>query len=208
MPILTRLFSRSPPDDPIRYGDFLGARAAFVAQKTVLDYCRVKAGREEARIFADPDFLSALTHCRWRVYLGALSDVAALAEAWLRPHCAGREAALIEALVAWHRAILAASPPPESQAEAAAGAAIALPGRLAGLQLQPPRAANRLPLESEAPLFATLPVHPEQRPGEAVAIRGALRFHIVATQQDMERGFRPVPLAAALLKSAPYRIDT
>ena len=49
--------------------------------------------------------------------------------------------------------------------------------------------ANQLPLLAEAPLFATLPIHPDQRKGETPAIRGALRFHVVSTQQEMERRF-------------------
>jgi hypothetical protein len=34
--------------------------------------------------------------------------------------------------------------------------------------------------------------------GESVAIKGALRFHIVSTQQEMERGFDRPRLALAL----------
>jgi hypothetical protein len=49
-----------------------------------------------------------------------------------------------------------------------------------------------------APLLATLPIHPDQRIGETPSIRGALRFHIVTTQQEMERGFDAPALAAAL----------
>lgn len=199
---LARLFGQGPSADPAAFRSFLSARAAFVAQKTVLDYCRVKAGRDEARLFADPDFRTALDHCRWQVYFASLSDVAALAEAWLRPHLPGRENALHRALCAWHEATLTDQAVPEPEREAAEGAIRALPGRLAALQLDPPIIAGRLPLAAEAPLFATLPVHPDQRRGEGPAIRGALRFHIVAAQQDMERGFAPAGLAEALARDA------
>ena len=167
----------------------------------MLDYCRVKAGRNEASLFADPDFRTALTHCRWQVYLAALSDMAALAEAWLRPAAdgAGATEALAEGLVALHAAALGETPPPEAEAEAARAMAAALPGHLAGLRLVPPHPANLLPLLAEAPLFATLPIHADQRRGEGPAIRGALRFHVVSTQQEMERRFDRVALAHHLM---------
>ncbi|MCX7374591.1 MAG: hypothetical protein NTW56_19525 [Alphaproteobacteria bacterium] len=70
--------------------------------------------------------------------------------------------------------------------------------RLAEAQRSPPPMANHLPLMAEAPLLATIPIHAEQRVGETVAIKGALRFHIVSTQQEMERGFDGPKLALAL----------
>lgn len=170
-----------------------------MAQKTVLDYCRVKAGRSESKMFADPDFQVALSHCRWQVYLSTLSDVAAIAEAWLRPAVPpGDRPALVEALLRLHLAALAAAPAPPEEAAAAAATAAALAGHLSALQLAPPRPANLLPLLAEAPLFATLPIHAEQRKGEAPSIRGALRFHIVWTQQEMERRFDRAGLATRL----------
>jgi hypothetical protein len=196
--LIARLLRRARSADPSGFGEFLKARGAFVAQKTVLDYCRVKAGRDEQRTFADPDFQAALQHCRWQVFLGALADVTAMAEAWLRPHLPpGRnpEAALAAGLALLHDAALATEPPPPEEAEAAAAAARALPGHLHALQLRPPLPANRLPLLAEAPLFATLPVHADQRVGEAPAIRGALRFHLVSAGQEMERLFDPAALA-------------
>ncbi|HYF08957.1 MAG TPA: hypothetical protein VD970_15145 [Acetobacteraceae bacterium] len=195
---MSHLFGRRRSQDPREFGTFLARQSAFIAQKTVYDYCRVKAGRDEVRLFNDPDFKAALNHCRWQVYFSALSDVAALAEAWLRPAVQGREEALRSALVAWHEATLADQAVPPDEREAAEAARLALPGHLAGLQLDPPYPAHRLPLQAEAPLLATLPVHEDQRRGEGPAIRGALRFHIVSAQQDMERSFDREALARAL----------
>jgi hypothetical protein len=70
-----------------------------------------------------------------------------------------------------------------------------------------PQPANLLPLLAEAPLFATLPIHPDQRKGERPAIRGALRFHLVSTQQEMERRFDRAGLTAALLAAGPGMVD-
>ena len=37
-------------------------------------------------------------------------------------------------------------------------------------------------MAEEAPLFAALPIHADQRKGEGLAICGALQFHIISTQ--------------------------
>ncbi|MFL1462332.1 hypothetical protein ACI6QG_09030 [Roseococcus sp. DSY-14] len=177
---------------------FLHRQAAFVAQKTVLDYCRVKAGRNERRHFADRDFQAALEHCRWQVFLAAAADLALVLEAALRPHAPGREAALAAGLAAAHAAALREEPAPEAERAALEDALRALPHHLAAAQAAPPRPSSSRPMLAEPVLFATLPVHPEQRRDESPAIRGALRFHLVSSEQEFERRFDVAALAAAI----------
>jgi hypothetical protein len=186
---LLDFFRRRREASPAALQGFLHAQAAYVAQKTVLDYCRVKAGRSEKQLFSDPDFQAALAHCRWQVFFAAMTDVTALIEAHLRPHAPGAEEALRAALVRLHHAALDAEPPPPDEAQAAADAREAVAQHLARIQLEPPLPAHRLPLLAEPVLFATLPVHAEQRQGESLAIKGALRFQVVSTQQEVERRF-------------------
>ncbi|MFM7420417.1 MAG: hypothetical protein ACKO54_12080, partial [Alphaproteobacteria bacterium] len=185
MRFLRRLLGSPPSPEPEAFGAFLHRQGAFVAQKTVLDYCRVKIGRNEKAFFGNADFQAALNHCRWQVFLAAQSDVMALAEAWLRPFWRGQEPLLLESLVALHADFMADDTPPEEEKAAFAASLTALPGHLAGLQLAAPHDARTLPLLAEAPLFATLPIHADQRKDEGPAIRGALRFHMVSTQQEM-----------------------
>jgi hypothetical protein len=196
---LGRLFRRRPrAATPDALEAFLARQAAFVTQKTVIDYCRVKAGRAEQQTFADPDFKAALRHCRWQTFAGAVQDVTALAEAWLRPHVPGREAALAVGLVAMAARVIDAATVPPEEHDGLQQVKDALPRHLASLQEKPAFGADRLPLLAEAPLLATLPIHADQRIGETPSIRGALRFHIVTTQEEMERGFDAAGLAARL----------
>lgn len=196
---LGRLFRRPPTGSPAAFETFLERQAAFVAQKTVIDYCRVKAGRSEHEMFRNPDFQAALRHCRWQTYGGAVQDVVAMAEAWLRPHVPGREEALAAGLAELAARVVDAAPAPAEERDGLERAKGALVHHLAGLQQRPPFGADRLPLQAEAPLLATLPIHPDQRIGETPSIRGALRFHIVTSQQEMERAFDPAALSAALV---------
>lgn len=198
---LRRLFTKDLSAEPVVFATFLGRQAAFVAQKSVLDYCRVKAGRQESLIFADPAFQAALLHCRWQTFAASAQDLVALAEAWLRPHALGREAQLAAALARLGHTALTADPPPHEELETIGTATASLPQHLAMLQREPPHTAPTLPLLAETPLLATLPIHPEQRRGETPAIRGALRFLVVSAQQEMERGFAPNKLAGRLMET-------
>jgi hypothetical protein len=197
---LSRLVTRGRETAPEALRAFLARQSAYVTQKTVLDYCRVKAGRHEREMFADADFQLALRHCRWQTFAGAAQDLTAMAEAWLRPHAAGREAALAAALTDMAARILDEAPVPAEERESLEGAKAALGRHLALLQDAPPHSADRLPLLAEAPLLATLPIHADQRIGETPSIRGALRFHIVSSQQEMERVFDAPALVTNMLQ--------
>lgn len=199
---LDRIFGRAAASDPALLETFLGRQAAFVAQKTAMDYCRVKAGRREREMFADPDFVAALKHCRWQTFAGAVLDLCALAEAFLRPHAGSSRLALADALAAMGRRILLQAPAPPEERTALEDAAARIDRHLAAMQAAPPSSADKLRLEAEAPLLATLPIHPDQRIGETPSIRGALRFHIVTTQQELERGFAAEALATRLVGAA------
>jgi len=203
---LLDLFRQRRSAAPSDMARFLQSQSAYVAQKTVLDYCRVKAGRREREYFTNAEFLSALAHCRWQVFFASLADVTALLEAHLRPHAAGREALLGERLAALHHTALLVEPPPPEEAPSAADARDALPLHLVRLQAAAAHAATSLPLLAEPVLFATLPIHADQRRGEGVAIRGALRFQIVTTQQELERRFDAPALARALTQRAQHDI--
>jgi len=120
----------------------------------------------------------------------------------------GREAALAAALSAIGTRLLAEADAPAAERPALDAVADSLARILMLRQDQPPLPADRLPLSAEAPLLATLPIHPDQRRGETPAIRGALRFHIVTTQQEMERAFAPAALARRLISHDSARAAT
>lgn len=181
------------------FAAFLAAQGAFVAQKTVMDYCGVKLGVNWQKAQAEPVFAELLADCRWRVYFAAQGDVAAMAESWLRPVVSGREGALAEALAALAAEAVRRAAVPERLAAEAEAAAAGYAARLARCQLAAPAPANTLTLDAGPVLLETLPIHPDLRKGERVSILGGLRMHIVAAQQEMERQFAPAPLAAALI---------
>jgi hypothetical protein len=205
MSLLARLFGRrraAEVADVRTFAAFLAAQGAFVAQKTVMDYCGVKLGVNWQKAQAEPEFAELLADCRWRVYFAAQGDVAAMAESWLRPFAPGRETALAEALAGLAAEAVSRAAVPERLAAEAEAARASYAARLAQRQLAAPLPANALVLDAGPVLLATLPIHPDLRKGERVSILGGLRMHIVAAQQEMERRFAPAPLALALTAGA------
>ena len=206
MTLLGRWFARrraAGTADPGAFAAFLAAQGAFVAQKTVMDYCGVKLGVNWQRAQTEPVFAELLADCRWRVYFAAQADVAAMAESWLRPFARGRERALAEALAGLAAAAVRRAGAPERLAAEAEAAAAGFAARLARRQLAAAAPANTLALDAGPVLLETLPIHPDLRHGERVSILGGLRMHMVAAQQEMERQFAPAPLAAVLTAERP-----
>ncbi len=195
--MLGRLLRRTKSADPDRFAAFLAARGAYLAQKTVLDYCAVKLGVNWNNALHDPVFTEPLAVCRWRTYLATQGDVAAMAEGWIRPHAA-EPVALIAPISGMAEAAIRTAGVPEPFREEAEAAIVALPARLARLQLAPPRSVTEMTMESAPVLLETLPIHPNLRQGETPAILGALRMHLVSAEQELERQFDPAGLAAAL----------
>jgi hypothetical protein len=187
--------------DPAAFQAFLGSRAAFIAQKTVLDYCGVKFGVQWGRLQADPNFAAALGHCRWAVFWPTAADLTLAAGRWLLPHAA-HPAALAEALGQLGSAALDQAGAAGDAADRAA-AQLALRARLAALPDEPPLGPAQMALAAAPVLLETIPVHPDQRKGERAAILGGLRMNLIAMLQDMERAFDAAPLAAAIERLPP-----
>src|SRR5262245_63396611 len=64
---------------------FLDERAALIAQKCAIDYCRGKTGLASYALFTEKPFLDALDVCRWETYAAVLGDLLILTEGYLRP---------------------------------------------------------------------------------------------------------------------------
>lgn len=63
---------------------FLDERAAFLTQKGIVEFCRVRAGGHWQKLFGEAEFQQALTLSRWRGYPLALAMLAEMVEAALR----------------------------------------------------------------------------------------------------------------------------
>lgn len=188
-------------DDPAVFGAFLGSRAAFVAQKTVLDYCGVKLGVNWAKAQTEPRFAAALDACRWAVFWPSMIDLSLAGGRWLLPHAA-HPARMAEGLATVAVAALAEQAAAGDPAVRADTAQL-LRARLLALPQAPPAGPATMPLSAAKPLLETLPIHPDLRQGEKAAILGGLRMNFVAATVDMERRFDPRLIALRLEAGPP-----
>src|SRR5216117_3745947 len=58
---------------------FLEERAALIAQKCAIDYCRGKTGLASYALFTEEPFLKALEFCRWETFVTVLGDLLIIA---------------------------------------------------------------------------------------------------------------------------------
>ena len=182
-------------------GTFLQERASLIAQKCAIDYCRGKTGLASYALFTEKPFLDALDVCRWETFAVVLGDLMILAETALRPHVeAAERERLCAALVTLHARILASMPPPAHRAElgwADAAAAFALRLKAAGEGA--PRQALDVADHSAKRLFDTLPIHSSYRELDEEVVYGAVRFRMIAVNQELQRRIAATELAGELL---------
>ena len=201
--VLRRIVSRLRPA-PIatraELESFLEERALLIAQKCAIDYCRGKTGLASYALFTEKPFLDALEVCRWEAFAAVLGDLLILAETALRPHVEPLERErLSAALVALHARILASKPAPGHRAEGWHDVAAAFALALKAASTGAPREALDVADHSARRLFETLPIHSTYRELDQEVVYGAVRFRMIAVNQEMRSRIAPADLARALL---------
>jgi len=179
---------------------FLAERAALIAQKCAIDYCRGKTGLASYALFTEKPFLEALDRCRWDSFAAVLGDLLIVAEGKLRPHVAtGEHSRLCEAITGLYSAILATVPPPAHRADGWGEAIASFTLRFRETSLGKPRQALDVADHSARCLFESLPIHTSYRELDEEVVYGAVRFRMIAVSQEMERRVRAADLTAELL---------
>jgi hypothetical protein len=196
---LAGYFATPPIAGADAFRTFVAERAALIAQKCAIDYCRGKTGLASHALFTERPFLDALDVCRWETFAAALEDLLLLAEGQLRPHVAeAQRVRLCEALLGLHAAVLGAHPPPTHRPEGWADAAQRFAARLGSSGTVQPQVLE-LADHSAKRLFDTLLIHISMRELDEEVVYGAVRFRMIAVNQEMQRRLRPRELAAGLI---------
>ncbi len=179
---------------------FLGERAALIAQKCAIDYCRGKTGLASYALFTEEPFLKALDVCRWETFVAVLGDLLIMAEGYLRPHVTAQQhPRLREALIGIHSAVLVSLPVPRHRVQGWGEATAEFTTRLKAASLGEPRRARDVANHSAKRLFETLPIHASMRALDEEVVYGAVRFRMIAVSQEMHRRFVAADLIGQLL---------
>jgi hypothetical protein len=190
---------RSPPvTAPGELADFLGAQTAYIAQRSVIEYCRARTGLNWDKLFAEPSFLERLEVCRWEAYALILADVAELALIRLRRHGAGDPKTYLPGLVQAAHAALLRHPVPGHRTSWT-DAADAIDRHLAHALMAAPRPVHLLGLDSADAIFDLLPIHADLRRQDRAMFQNSIRFALCGASNEMTRRFDVPALEASLL---------
>jgi len=198
-----RLGARLRPT-PIATADalriFLEERAALIAQKCAIDYCRGKTGLASYALFEERPFIEALDVCRWETFVAVLGDLLIITEGHLRPHVeAADRSRLCAALSGLHAAVLAALPAPAHRTQGWGDETAKFTARLSSAIGGQRRLALDVADHSAKRLFETLPIHASMRKLDEEVVYGAVRFRMIAVSQEIERRIVAADLARKLL---------
>jgi hypothetical protein len=178
--------------------DFLAAQSAYVAQRSVIEYCKARTGFNWEKLSLEQSFLDRLEVCRWEAYAIILSDVAELALIRLRRDGAAAPEAYLPGLVAAARSALLRHPVPNHRTSWT-DAVDAIERHLARVVLAAPRPVHLLGLQSADAMFDLLPIHASLRPEDREMFRNSVRFAICGASDAMSRYFQVPALEASLL---------
>jgi hypothetical protein len=179
---------------------FLEKKAALIAQKCAIDYCRGKTGLAAYALFTEEPFLKALDVCRWETFVVVLGDLLVIAEGYLRAHVASEaRARLSEALIGLYQRAIDAIPRVAHRPHGWGDALETFAERLRSASRDKPQQALDVADHSAKRLFDTLPIHLSLRILDEEVVYGAVRFRMIAVSQEMERRFAADALARQLV---------
>lgn len=198
-------FLRGPAPITDRAGllDFIESRAAFVVQKSIMDYARARSGPFFTSLIKEAPFRQAVAVSRWTLYPVGLAMVGEMVEGFARGggldpvHSAQGVARL--AAEAMDRHAAAQELEPQAWAEARAELVETLE-RLSG---RPPKPVKDMPLAYWERVFANMPIHENRREGDSEVVRNHLRSNLCAMYEELERRITPQRLEALIAEPAP-----
>jgi hypothetical protein len=200
---LLKLF-RGP--EPVSTGhdlaEFLTGEAAFLAQKSTIEYCRARAGLQWQKLFAEAAFQEALERCRWEAFSLVLADLLVFTEGRLRARAGDRPLPLAEALSQLYEQILNSHPLPAHRGDWQ-DRAEALRQRLGRAQLASPARTDEIAGASGRAIFDLLPIHPSLRGHDRLMIFNHIRFGMLTFAERFDRRVDAAAVAQSLLDGRP-----
>ncbi|MDP3897889.1 MAG: hypothetical protein Q8Q62_14555 [Mesorhizobium sp.] len=178
---------RKPP--PVRNAEdlasFIDQHAAFMAQKCVVEFCRVRAGVYWQKLFTEAEFLEALRVSRWASFAPAVAMNAEMIEGVLRPAAGLRQRHLPEAIEAVVVNVFARYDLPAGAPDGFWDDGLRLVReRLAATQSGPPRPVRNLAEPMAKLIFDALPIHQTIVTNDYDYIRNNLRMNLLRSHED------------------------
>lgn len=175
---------------------FVAGEAAYLAQKTVVGYCRVKTMLDYEKLLTEPAFRDQQELSRWEGYASTLGDMLIMVEAWLRPAETGTQGRLADSLAALYATILTEHVPAHRQDWT--DSIEAFSARFALARTVEPLPPEQIVTGSAKLIHDLVPIADRLKRNDLEIIRGDLRLHMLAAHASMLKRFRRDELVAAL----------
>jgi hypothetical protein len=172
--------------DAAGLAEFMDSRAAFMAQKCVVEFCRVRSGVYWQKLFSEKEFQAELAKSRWRSYPPAYAMVAEMTEGALRPAAGIRQRKLPGVLASLARQTFTRYKVPDGAADDFwTRAAELVEAQLEGTQAGPPRPVRNIPDPTARMIFDALPMHKDIVTNDYDYIFNNLRMNLLRAHEDL-----------------------
>lgn len=179
---------------------FMDSRAAFLAQKCVVEFCRVRAGVYWQKLFSEEEFQRELTRSRWRSYPATYAMMAEMVEGALRVPAGTRRIALADALSAVAAQTFDRYSVPEGEVDAFWGEALRLvEDTLQKARGDAARPVREIPKPLARTVFDALPLHKDVVTNDYDYIFNNLRMNLLRAHEEFVQAAVYEPLLADLL---------
>lgn len=176
--------------------NFIAGESAYLAQKTVIGYCRVKTMLDYEKLLTEAPFREGQDLCRWEAYASTLGDILIMTEAWLRPGNAESRRKVADALAALYASILMEAVP--AHRENWDDSIEAFSTRFGAARESEAAPPETIVIGTAALIHETVPIADRLKRNDREVILGDLRLHILAAHASMQKRFRREALVAAL----------
>lgn len=206
MGFFDRFRRRNAMRDPVALGGFVDEQAFLLAEKSVRDYSRLRAGGDADALFANPAFATALDKAQWEAYPRALAMAGEVIETMLRPHAGENAQAMASGLGAVILDAFDRRTAPPAIGEAGWRAARAeLARSLADLARRRPATADTVADAHSSYYLAIMPIHEKLRGDDFPALRNRLKLMLAQIQTALaERA--DLPALAERLAAVPAAV--
>lgn len=183
--VLSRWLKPEPIDTAEALERFMDSRAAFLAQKCVVEYCRARSGILWQKLFKEQPFQAALHESRWITYSITYCDISEMMEGLLRDRLDGPPGALQRGLLAMaERTFARHGLPAGAPGDFWDKALERMERRLAAARLHEPKPVRNIPKTDMDEVFANLPIHESLRGHDYQLVQNHLRTNIVRIYED------------------------